>query len=348
MQTQAVRVNPLSSPEGTFAERNNMKFTLDIQTRSFPTRTAFRISRTTVTAVDVVQVTLNGGSAIGHGECRPYPRYNQTVASVTENLENVRGVIETGQIEAALSQLQTKSAARNALESAWLDYRAKSSDVTAASILDVTAPSPRQTAFTLSWGSVESMVVAAQKAAAYPWLKIKVGEGGLDQVLAVAAARPDAQLIIDANEALDAATLPAFLNALSGLNIALIEQPLPAGHLEPLPSTDLIICADEGLHSIDDLENLWDLGYRAVNVKLDKCGGPFAAKDLIARAKDMGFTVMAGCMVGSSLAMAPMMTLESLCDIIDLDGALLLAEDVDNGLHYDAATVHPPSSALWG
>lgn len=298
--------------------------------------------------MDVVQVTLNDGSSIGRGECRPYLRYNQTIDSVTAELESVRSQVEFGQIESALSRLQTKSAARNALESAWLDYQAKSSDVSAASILGVETPCPRQTAFTLSWGSVESMAAAAQKAATYPWLKIKIGEGGLDQVLAVAEARPDAQLIIDANEALGAATLPAFLNALSGLNIALIEQPLAAGHLESLPKTDLIICADEGLHSITDLENLWKLGYRAVNVKLDKCGGPFAARDLAARAKDMGFTVMAGCMVGSSLAMAPMMTLESLCDIIDLDGALLLAEDIENGLRYEAATVHPPSRALWG
>lgn len=325
-----------------------MKFTLDIETRSFPTRTAFIISRTTVTSVDVVQVRLSDRRSVGHGECRPYPRYNQTIDSVTAELESARGAIESGEIETALTLLQTKSAARNALASAWLDYQAKHSNTSAASILGVTTPTPRQTAFTLSWGSVESMAAAAQKASAYPWLKIKIGEGGLEQVRAVAAARPDAQLIIDANEALDAATLPAFLDALSGLNIALIEQPLPAGHLESLPKTNLIICADEGLHSIDDLENLWKLGYRAVNVKLDKCGGPFAARDLVTRAKDMGFTVMAGCMVGSSLAMAPMMTLESLCDIIDLDGALLLAEDVEHGLKYDAATVHPPSKALWG
>ena len=147
---------------------------------------------------------------------------------------------------------------------------------------------------------------------------------------------------------MNAETLPAFLHALSGLNIALIEQPLPAGHSDPLPDSPLTICADEGLHSIDDLNSLWAQGYRAVNVKLDKCGGPVAARDLILRAKDKGFTVMAGCMVGSSLAMAPMMTLESLCDIIDLDGALLLAEDVDDGLKYEGSTVFPPSSQLWG
>lgn len=325
-----------------------MKFRLDIQTRSFPTRTAFRISRTTVTAVDVVQVTLRSGHDSGRGECRPYPRYNQTVESVTAELEDARNLIEMGDIEDALAEPELSGAARNALESAWLDYRAKSAGISAAEILGVAAPSPRQTAFTLSWGFVEAMTSAAKAAAQYPWLKIKIGEGGLAQVLAVAAARPDARLIIDANEALDTATLPAFLDALSGLNIALIEQPLPAGHSEPMPDTPLVICADEGLHSIADLDNLWALGYRAVNVKLDKCGGPTAARDLIQRAKDKGFVVMAGCMVGSSLAMAPMMTLESLCDVIDLDGALLLAEDVEHGLKYDEATVYPPAKQLWG
>ena len=154
-----------------------MKLTLDIQTRSFPTRTAFRISRTSVTAVEVVQVSLSDGKVTGRGECRPYPRYNQTVESVTAELEAVRGAIEPGAVEQALSHLSGQAAARNALESAWLDFQAKSQGVSAASILGVSEPSPRQTAFTLSWGSVESMATAARAASAYPWLKIKIGEG---------------------------------------------------------------------------------------------------------------------------------------------------------------------------
>jgi len=325
-----------------------MTLSLEIQTQSYQTRTPFTISRNSVNTVDVVQVILKNGPHIGRGECRPYARYNQTVASVTSDLESVRELIYQGNVEAALSKLLRKSAARNALESAWIDYQAKHAERPAHKILGVKSPETRQTAFTLSWGSVETMVEAAKTAKDYPWLKIKIGAGGLPQVLSVAEARPDAKLIIDANEALNAATLPDFLQALSGLNIALIEQPLPSGHTNPLPPTDLIICADEGLHNIDDLEALWTLGYRAVNVKLDKCGGPIAARNLCLRAKEMGFTIMAGCMVGSSLAMAPMITLESLCDIIDLDGALLLAEDIENGMHYDGATIHPPGRQLWG
>jgi len=242
-----------------------MNFTLQITRHNFPTRTAFSISRSTVTHVTVIQVKLFDGTHMGRGECRPYPRYNQTPESVTAELESVRKLIELGRVDEALASLKDKSAARNALSSAWLDYRAKAADMTAAQLLDVTPPIPRETAFTLSWGSVETMVAAAKQASDYPWLKIKIGESGLEQVLAVAKARPDARLIIDA-----------------------------------------------------------------------------------IRAKDMGFAVMAGCMVGSSLAMAPMMTLESLCDVIDLDGALLLAKDVDHGLVYDGAIVHPPSKLLWG
>lgn len=299
-------------------------------------------------AVQVIQVTLDDRAHVGRGECRPYPRYNQSPESVKADLESVRHLIEAGDIDTALLDLASCGAARNALEAAWIDFQAKDKGSTAAEVLGVTPPVKRQTAFTLSWGSVEQMTSAAREAAQYPWLKIKIGEDGLPQVLAVAKARPDAQLIIDANEAMTESSLPPFLDTLSGLNIALIEQPLPAGHTSNLPQTDLVICADEGLHSQADLPTLWAQGYRAVNVKLDKCGGPIAARDLILEAKAMGFAVMAGCMVGSSLAMAPMVTLESLCDIIDLDGALLLAEDIEHGLHYEGSLVHPPKARLWG
>lgn len=324
-----------------------MPLTFTIEAKSYPTLGTFRISRSAVDAVHVVQVTLRSDSALGRGECRPYARYEQTVESVTAALQNVRREVEAGSIETALDALKNE-AARNVLESAWIDLYAKQSGETAASILNVQAPTPRETAYTLSWGSVDDMARAAKTAASYPWLKIKIGIDGLDHVHAVASARPDAQLIIDANEALTPSDLPAFLSALSGLNIALIEQPLPAGHTGNLPDTDLVICADEGLHSIADLDRLWAQGYRAVNVKMDKCGGPIAARDLILKAKSMGFMVMAGCMVGSSLAMAPMLTLESLCDIIDLDGPLLLAHDIEDGLSYDGAIVSPPSPELWG
>ena len=325
-----------------------MHFALDIKFVSYPTLTPFRISRNSVNAVRVIQLSIDDDTHIGRGECRPYPRYNQTPESVMAELESLRPMIEAGDIDSALTELESCGAARNALESAWLDFRTKQSGRTAADLLEVSTPQARQTAFTLSWGSVDEMVSAARNAVQYPWLKIKIGENGLAQVLAVANARPDAKLIIDANEALHEVTLPDFLEALSGLNIALIEQPLPAGHKGDLPDTDLIICADEGLHSQSDLSTLWAQGYRAVNVKLDKCGGPIAARDLILAAKVMGFTVMAGCMVGSSLAMAPMVTLESLCDIIDLDGALLLAKDIEHGLEYQGSLVHPPKASLWG
>lgn len=325
-----------------------MTLSFHIENLSYPTKTPFRISRSSVNEVHVVQVTLQNSTNTGRGECRPYQRYDETVESVTAELENYRDQIETGDVSSAIASFKHGGAARNALEAAWLDLQAKAKKCSVASLMGVNSPGPRQTAFTLSWGTVAEMVAAAQAATDYPWLKIKIGKDGLKHVLAVGAARPDAQLIIDANEALTEDELPDFLDALADLNIALIEQPLPAGHAGKLPQTDLTICADEGLHSVSDLSELWNQGYRAVNVKLDKCGGPIAALELITMARDMGFKIMAGCMVGSSLAMAPMLTLESLCDVIDLDGALLLARDIDQGLIYKKSTVYPPTSKLWG
>jgi len=240
--------------------------------------------------------------------------------------------------------------ALNALDCALWDLRAKMTATPIWDLLGTAKPQSRQTAFTLSIDSPKNMAKAAIDAAMYPVLKIKIGsQDSLECVKAVCAARPNAQLIVDANEAIKPSELTTFHSALLGHNIALIEQPLPAGMdtKNRLPS-GLSYCADESLHTEADLPRLKAAGYKAVNVKLDKCGGITAALTLMKAAKDMGFEVMAGCMVGSSLAMAPMMTLESLADYIDLDGPLLLAGDIENGLHYNGAWVHPPSAELWG
>ncbi len=319
---------------------------MDIQAKSYPTRGEFKISRSTVSQVVVVELHLSDGQYLGRGECRPYARYNDTVESVTAELEALKHWVTAGNIEAAYESLPP-GPARNVLDAAWLDFAAKKTGVPVWQQLGLIQPTARETAFTLSWDKPQIMADAAREAATYPWLKLKIGEGGLDRVLAVANARPEARLILDANEALTLNALPDFLDALTGLNIALIEQPLPAGHTGRLPESLFPICADEGLHTADDLTTLWEQGYRAVNVKLDKCGGLRAGVSLMREAKEMGFRVMAGCMVGSSLAMAPMMVAESLCDVIDLDGPLLLKEDITNGLKYEGPTVHPPTPDLW-
>jgi len=320
---------------------------LDIRAVSYPTCGAFTISRSSVHQVDVVELHLSDGQYTGRGECRPYPRYRDSVQSVTNELEALRNMIEGRSIEEAHAQLSS-GPAKNALDCAWVDYEAKRTQVPVWQSLGLTEPMPRETAYTLSWSTAEKMAAAATAAQAYKFLKLKIGEDGLDRVEAIATARPDARLIIDANEALTQETLSNLLDRLSDLNITLIEQPLPADHTGKLPPSPFPICADEGLQTADDLHRLWEQGYRAVNVKLDKCGGIGAGVTLMRNAKEMGFLVMAGCMVSSSLAMAPMMMAESLCDVIDLDGPLLLSQDIQNGLNYDGPIIHPPEQALWG
>jgi L-alanine-DL-glutamate epimerase-like enolase superfamily enzyme len=193
---------------------------------------------------------------------------------------------------------------------------------------------------------------AALKASAYPLLKVKIGsDDGLAACLAVMEARPDAELIIDANEALSPDTINAFQSALSGRPVVMIEQPLPRAHDDRVPNTPKalpIFCADESLHTAKDLDRLWDAGYRAVNVKLDKCGGLTAGLELVRAAKAKGFIIMAGCMVGTSLAMAPIMMLESFADYIDLDGPLLLAKDREKAMRYEGPIIHPAEQELWG
>jgi len=200
-------------------------------------------------------------------------------------------------------------AARNAVDCALWDLRAKQTGTSIPELLGIPAPEPRLTAFTLSIDTAENMREAALKAAAYPLLKIKIDSlGGLDGCLAVMEARPDAKLIIDANEALNAEEAGQMQLAFASKAVVMIEQPLPRGDYDQIPNTPNalpVFCADESLHTAKDLERLWNAGYRAVNVKLDKCGGLTEGVNLMRAARAKGFTVMAGCMVGTSLAMAP-------------------------------------------
>lgn len=316
----------------------------------------FRISRSALNHADLVQVTLQKGAHQGRGECRPYKRYDDTVQSVTAQLEAIRDKVTDGLYAGNLSPEKIANwlpagPARNALDCALWDLRAKIAGRPICELLGIPAPKARQTAFTLSLDTPSAMAKAAQLAADYPLLKLKIGgHNAIACVQAVSRARPDAHLIVDANEALKAETMPEFDAAMSQLNIALIEQPLPAGEdiAGSLPTGETPYCADESLHIAADLPRLKAAGYRAVNVKLDKCGGFSEALTVMKAAKSMGFKVMAGCMVGSSLAMAPMMILESFADYIDLDGPLLLAEDCEVPIIYDGALMHPPSRALWG
>ena len=323
-----------------------------IETEYWPVAGSFRISRSSLTQIAVVTTAISRGGHVGRGECRPYARYDETPASVTAQIEAIRSDIEAGLETEALQTALPAGAARNAVDCALWDLKAKQSGQTVADLLSLPAPQARKTAFTLSINTPDKMRAAAVKAKAYPLLKIKIGDmEGLEACLAVIDARPDAELIIDANEALAPKDITAFQSALAGRPVVMIEQPLPDANFDEIPHSPEalpIFCADESLHTARDLDKLWDAGYRAVNVKLDKCGGLTAGLALMQAAKARGFIIMAGCMVGTSLAMAPMMILESFADYIDLDGPLLLSKDRQKGLRYEGPIIFPPEAGFWG
>jgi L-alanine-DL-glutamate epimerase-like enolase superfamily enzyme len=241
-------------------------------------------------------------------------------------------------------------AARNAVDCALWDIEAKRSQTPAFRLAGESRPRPLVTAVTISLADAAAMAEDARRLAARPLLKVKVGgERDSERIRAVAAAAPEARLILDANEGWTAENIAENLAAAAECRVALIEQPLPAGKDAILREVShaVPICADESLHSADDLEAIRGL-YDAVNIKLDKTGGLTAALDLRRRARQGGFGVMIGCMVGTSLAMAPAVLLAQDADFVDLDGPLLLAEDRSPGLSYDGSLVFPPEPVLWG
>ena len=325
---------------------------LKIDTEKWPVAGSFRISRSTLTEIAVVTVTLRDGEHIGRGECRPYARYDETPESVTAQIEAIRHALEKGLTVQDLQHSLLAGAARNAVDCALWDLKAKQTHQPIYELLKLPPPQARQTAYTLSIDTPIKMQHAALQAKAYPLLKVKIGSReGLEACLAVMESRPDAELIIDANEALKPQDVTHFQRALKTKPVVMIEQPLPDAQLNDIPDTPNalpIFCADESLHTAKDLDHLWTAGYRAVNVKLDKCGGLSAGLELMRAARAKGFIIMAGCMVGTSLAMAPIMFLESFADYIDLDGPLLLAKDRKKGLRYEGPVIHPPLRELWG
>jgi len=329
---------------------------INIEQQDWPVAGSFRISRSALTVISTLRVTIEEDGFTGRGECRPYARYSEECESVSAQIRSIVPNLEASLSRAELQELMAPGAARNAVDCALWDLEAKMSGKSVSDLLGLPAPRPRETTFTLSMDTPKNMALSAKKAQGYPLLKIKVGsEHSVECALEILKARPDARLIIDANEGLTPAKTQDMLRQLEGHAIALIEQPLPHADFDHLPKQvmsaihpPMIICADESLHTQSDLDALWDAGYRAVNVKLDKCGGLTEGLALMQAAKDKGFQIMAGCMVGSSLAMAPMMMLESLADFIDLDGPLLLADDIEDRIEYDPPLIMPPKKALWG
>ncbi len=329
---------------------DTLRIELVLAVETFPIAGRFVISRGAKTEAKVVTAALRAGGAIGRGECVPYARYGESVESVLTQIESVRGEIESGAGRMALLRLLPAGAARNALDCALWDLEAKMSGRRAYLTAGFPRLVPLTTAYTLSVGTPEEMRAAAMRAADRPLLKVKLaGDGDDARLAAVREGAPHARLIVDANEAWREETLVGQLEACARHGVALVEQPLPAGQDEMLAeiARPIPICADESVHETASLEALRGR-YDAVNVKLDKTGGLTEALAMARAAQAMGFTIMAGCMVGTSLAMAPAALIGQMAAFVDLDGPLLLEKDREPGLVYEGSTMMPPPAALWG
>ncbi|MFM8860731.1 MAG: N-acetyl-D-Glu racemase DgcA [Methylocystis sp.] len=327
-----------------------MPTTLKIAVETFPIAGKFVISRGAKTQAQVVTATLSIDGMQGRGECVPYARYDESVESVVAIIEAQGEAISAGLDRTGLQGRLPPGAARNALDCAFWDLEAKRSAQPAYRRAGFDRLDPLITAYTLSVGSPEDMKFAALQAADRPLLKVKLaGEGDAARLAAVREAAPHATLIVDANEAWCAETLAANLSACAYYRVALVEQPLPAGRDEILAEIPHLvpICADESAHDAASLASLKGR-YDAVNIKLDKTGGLTEALIMAERAQKLGFEIMAGCMVGTSLAMAPAVLIGQLASYVDLDGPLLLARDRSPGLAYDGSILAPPTPDLWG
>ena len=316
----------------------------------FPIRGVFRISRGAKTESVVVTATVEQDGARGRGECVPYARYGESVDSVLAQIESARAGIERGMGRDELQGALPAGAARNALDCALWDLEAKRAGKRVWELAGLPAPGPVTTAFTLSVDTPENMERAARGAAARPLLKLKLtGEGDLERVAAVRSGAPESRLIVDANEAWTAEHYAEFAARLAPLGVELIEQPLPAGKDDGLARVahPIPVCADESCHDTASLAGLAGR-YEAVNLKLDKTGGLTEALRLRDAARAGGHRLMVGCMVGTSLAMAPALLVAQGAEWVDLDGPLLLARDREPGLVYRGSVVEPPVAAVWG
>ena len=328
----------------------NLPLTLTIAVERWPIRGSFTISRGAKTEAAVVVAELTDGNVRGRGECVPYARYGETIEGVTAALEAMRPQIQQGLDRAGLQPAMPAGAARNALDCAFWDLAAKRAGQPAYVLAGLPAPGPVTTAYTISLGEPAVMAQAAERAGHRTLLKIKLGgDDDPERIRAVRTAAPKATLIVDANEGWNDNNLGVNLDACAQAGVALVEQPLPDGHDDLLAriKRPLPVCADESVHDRASLPALAKK-YDAVNIKLDKTGGLTEALAMLADAEQRNFTIMIGCMVATSLAMAPAMLLAQTARFVDLDGPLLLSRDRPDGLRYADSLVYPPTPALWG
>lgn len=323
--------------------------TLSVADERWPLKHAFRISRGSKTETHVVVATITRNGKTGRGECVPYARYGETIESVVETIERCRPDIEAGVTCRDLLRAMKPGAARNALDCALWDLEAKQTGRRAWTILGLPEPHPATTAYTIGLDEPPAMAQAARVANA-PLLKLKLGgSNDIACVLAVRAAAPDTMLIVDPNEGWTFDQLESFGPELKRLGVKLIEQPLPAGADASLVGYDapVPLCADETCHTADGLAQIAGK-YACVNIKLDKTGGLTEALNLAREAQNLGLSIMVGCMVSTSLSMAPAFMLSPLAHFIDLDGPLLLSHDRAPGLRYDGTRMFAPLPNLWG
>ena len=319
---------------------------LSVTADTFPLAEVFTISRGSRTEAHVLTVTVTERGLTGRGECVPYARYGETLESVRAEIEGLSLPIDRLGLQEALPA----GAARNAVDCALWDLEAKRAGKRVWELAGLAAPGPEITAYTLSLAEPAVMEEKARKHAHRPLLKIKLGTpDDMPRLEAVRRGAPDAKIIVDANEGWTAEVYADLAPHLVRLGVALVEQPLPAGEDEALVGMDrpVPVCADESCHDRASLPGLKGK-YDVVNIKLDKTGGLTEAIALREAARRDGYSVMVGCMVGSSLAMAPALLVAQGALVTDLDGPLLLAQDRDHALTFDAKGVHPSDPALWG
>jgi len=324
--------------------------TLEARIETFPLRQHFTISRGSKTETVVVVAELYDGDHRGRGECGPNIRYGETPESVVDAINAMAGDIAAGLDREGLQNAMPPGAARNALDCAFWDLQAKQTGKPAWALAGLSEPGPVETAYTLSVDTPDAMAAAARENAARPLLKLKLtGAGDLDRVRAVRDGAPEARLIVDANEAWSLDDFSVLAKELAGLGVEMIEQPFPVGDDAILADIEhpVPICADESCHDSTSVAALADR-YEMVNIKLDKAGGLTEALAVAAAARAANLDIMVGCMVGTSLAMAPAHLVAQGAKIVDLDGPLLLAEDRESPLEVHGSRVFPPETALWG
>jgi L-Ala-D/L-Glu epimerase len=321
--------------------------TIEARHEAWPLREAFVISRGAKTAADVVVVEVSDGAHVGRGESVPYARYGETVDGVLDAILSAANEITS---RSDLARHLKPGAALNALDCAFWDLESKRSGVRVSERAGLPDPTAKITAFTLSLDVPEIMAEKAMRASHLPLLKLKLGGVGDDaRMRAVRRSRPDARLVVDANEAWTFDTITALLEVAAECGVELVEQPLPTGQDSALRDIPHLVrlCADESFHTADDIPSLLGL-YDAVNVKLDKAGGLTGAIRAVVEGRQHGLQIMVGSMVGTSLSVAPAMLLAPCADWIDLDGPLLLARDRDHGLQIENGVIQPPLPQLWG